>query len=64
MLRWKKGLVEKKGLRVKSSEANMFKVPILVSYKLWQNLLSHGVFLFQFNNKDKNLDSRWSFKKA
>ena len=24
MLRWKKGLAEKKGLRVKSSEANMF----------------------------------------
>ena len=49
----------KKGLRVKSSEANMFIKHIclfssldllVVSYKLW-----HGVFLFQFNKKDTNL---------
>ena len=30
-LRWKKRTSRKKGLRVKSSEANMFKVPILTT---------------------------------
>ena len=56
-LRWKKRTSRKKGLRVKSSEANMFKrfLYLLQLQGMAPKLLSHGVFLFKFNKKDKNL---------